>query len=190
MDEFFDEIQRLREAVEDKGLGEAANADDWNTLTSSMDALEDTHYAVAAFVASASRPKPPERELGERYLRMYGVMQALTIQQDSISNFYVALGMSRPDMSPLLHIRDLRVAMAGHPTLQERPKSLPRKSHFTSQITLDDNGADLINVDGPGQLVVRHVLIPDLAVEQEKYILGLIRKALSDSDLKAKKTGK
>ena len=120
MDEFFDEIQRLRDAVVDKGL-----ADDWNTLTSSMDALEDTHYAVAAFVASASNPTFPERELGERYLRMYGVMQAFAIQQDSISNFYVALGMSPPDLSPLQHIRDLRIAMAGHPTLQDKPKSLP-----------------------------------------------------------------
>jgi hypothetical protein len=174
MDEFFDEIQRLRDAVVDKGL-----ADDWNTLTSSMDALEDTHYAVAAFVASASNPTFPERELGERYLRMYGVMQAFAIQQDSISNFYVALGMSPPDLSPLQHIRDLRIAMAGHPTLQDKPKSLPPRSHFTSQITLDDNGADLITWDGSRRLVVRHVLIPDLAVEQEKYILGLIRQALA-----------
>lgn len=87
--------------------------------------------------------------------------------------------MSRPDMSPLLHIRDLRVAMAGHPTLQDKPKSLPRRSHFTSQITLDDNGADVITWDGSGRLVVRHVLIPDLAVEQENYILSLIRQALA-----------
>jgi len=174
MDEFFSEMQRLRDAVSDKGM-----ADDWNILTSSMDALEDTHYAVAAFVASASNPTLPERELGERYLRMYGVVQAFAIQQDSISNFYVALGMSRPDMSPLLHIRDIRVAMAGHPTLQDKPKSLPRRSHFTSQITLDDNGADVITWDGSGRLVVRHVLIPDLALEQENYILGLIRQALA-----------
>lgn len=76
MDEFFNEMQRLRDAVLDKGI-----ADDWNILTSSMDALEDTHYAVAAFVASASNPTFPERELGERYLRMYGVMQAFAIRK-------------------------------------------------------------------------------------------------------------
>jgi len=36
-------------------------------MTSSMDALEDTHHAISAFVTSALKlePKPQERELGE-----------------------------------------------------------------------------------------------------------------------------
>ena len=78
MDEFFDEMQQLRDAVEHKQIYHTASTDAWNTLTSSMDALEDTHHAISAFVAAASKPVPKlkDRELGERYLRTYGVMQA------------------------------------------------------------------------------------------------------------------
>jgi hypothetical protein len=47
MDEFFDEMQRLRDAVEHKQMYDTASTDAWNTLTSSMDALEDTHHAIS-----------------------------------------------------------------------------------------------------------------------------------------------
>jgi hypothetical protein len=98
MDEFFDEMQRLRDAVEDKQIYDTASTDAWNTLTSSMDALEDTHHAISAFVAAASKleTKLQERELGERYLRTYGVMQAFEIQQDGAVNLHVSLGMPKP----------------------------------------------------------------------------------------------
>ena len=174
-------MQRLRDAVEEKHIYDTSSIDDWNTLTSSMDALEDTHYAISAFVAAASKlePKHQKRELGERYLRTYGVMQAFVIQQDAALNLHVSLGMPQPNFKLLNHIRDLRVAAAGHPTLQDRPKKLPRRAHFISQITLGDDGMELVSVDGSGQPVFRHVPISKLAAEQEKYILGLIRKALA-----------
>jgi len=38
---------------------------------------------------------------------------------------------------------------------------------------------ELLTVDGSGQPVFRHVPIPELAREQENYILGLIRQALA-----------
>jgi hypothetical protein len=71
MDEFFEEMQRLRDSVEIKRVYDVASTDSWNTLCASMDALEDTHHAILAFVATASKlePKLQQRELGERYLR-------------------------------------------------------------------------------------------------------------------------
>ena len=180
MDEFFSEMQRLRDAVEEKRIYDTSSVDDWNALTSSMDALEDTHHAISAFVAAASKlePKYQKRELGERYLRTYGVMQAFVIQQDAALNLQVSLGMQEPDLKSLDYIRDLRVAAAGHPTLQDRPKKLPRRAHFISQMTLGDGGMELLTVDGSGQPVFRHVPIPKLAAEQENCILSLIRQAL------------
>ena len=181
MDEFFSEMQRLRDTVEEKQIYDTCSTDNWNTLTSSMDALEDTHHAISAFVGAASKcePKHQKRELGERYLRTYGVMQAFVIQQDAVLNLHVSLGMPKPDLAPLAHIRDLRVAAAGHPTLQDRPRKLPRRAHFISQMTLDDSGMELLTVDGSGQPVFRHFPIPKLAAEQEKYILSLISQVLA-----------
>jgi len=181
MDEFFAEVQNLRDAVEAKQTYNVSSLDDWNTLTSSMDALEDTHHAISAFVAAATTlaPKYQERELGERYLRIYGVMQAFVIQQDAAVNLHVSLGMPKPDLKPVEDIRELRVAVAGHPTLQDRPKTVPRRAHFISQNTLGDGGTDVLTVDATSQLLFRNIPIPRLAAEQEKYILGLIRQALS-----------
>jgi len=51
MDEFFSEMQKVRDAVEERQVYDSSSTDDWNTLTSSMDALEDTHHAISAFVA-------------------------------------------------------------------------------------------------------------------------------------------
>jgi hypothetical protein len=107
-------------------------------------------------------------------------MQAFAIQQDAIVNLSVSLGLSEPDLKPLGHIRDFRVAAAGHPALQDRPRTLARRAHFISQITLGDSGMELLTVDGSGQPVFRHVPIPSLAVEQEKYILGLIRQVAAE----------
>jgi hypothetical protein len=181
MDEFFKEMQDLRDSVENRRVFDCTSTDDWNTLCASMDALEDTHHAILAFVSAASNllPKLQERELGERYLRTYGVMQAFAIQQDAIRNIHLSLGMPDPDLSPLDHIREFRIAAAGHPTLQDRPKALPRRAHFISQPTLGDSGMDLLTVDGSGQPLFRSVQIPSLADEQEKHILRLIRQAVS-----------
>jgi hypothetical protein len=181
VDEFFRDMQRLRDSVENKRVYNTASTDNWNTLCASMDALEDTHHAILAFVVAASKlePKLQERELGERYLRTYGVMQAFVIQQDAAVNLHMSLGMPKPDLKPLGHIRDFRVAAAGHPTLQDRPRTLARRAHFISQITLGDSGMELLTVDGTAQPVFRHVPIPSLAAEQEKYILDLVRQAVA-----------
>jgi hypothetical protein len=101
------------------------------------------------------------------------------IQQDAAVNLHVSLGMPEPDLKVLDHIRDFRVAAAGHTTLQDRPKKIPRRAHFISQVTLGDSGMELLTVDGSGQPVFRHIPIPSLALEQEKFILGVIRQALA-----------
>ena len=74
-------------------------------------------------------------------------MQAFVIQQDAAFNLHVSLGMPEPDLKPLEQIRDLRVAAAGHPTLQDRPKKLSQRSHFISRMTLGDGGMELLTVD-------------------------------------------
>jgi hypothetical protein len=69
--------------------------------------------------------KYQERELGERYLRTYGVMQAFVIQQDAAFNLHVSLSMPEPDWKPIAHIRDFRVTAAGHAArpAQESPET-------------------------------------------------------------------
>lgn len=63
---------RLDPLVKDRGL--------WFRLTSSMDAIEDTEAAIDAYIAS------PEPDRGGAYLLIYGVLQALFVQQDAIKH--------------------------------------------------------------------------------------------------------
>jgi hypothetical protein len=62
---------------------------------------------------------------------------------------------------------------------QDRPKKLPQRAHFTSQATLGDGGWELLTVDGSGQHAFRHVAVAQLAAEQEKHILALIRQVVA-----------
>jgi hypothetical protein len=55
---------------------------DWNRLTSSLDVIGDTELAFDAYLEHLHDPATP----GELYILLYGVMQALFIQQDAVEN--------------------------------------------------------------------------------------------------------
>ncbi|HKN12855.1 MAG TPA: hypothetical protein VJX68_06620 [Candidatus Binatus sp.] len=62
------------------------------------------------------------------YLEFWGVMQALIIQQDSISDLYEAVTSAELDIRALdswQAVRTLRNACAGHPAKRDRPKNFP-----------------------------------------------------------------
>jgi hypothetical protein len=51
---------------------------DWNRLTSSLDVIGDTEMAFDAYLEHLHDPA----ESGDLYILLYGVLQALFIQQD------------------------------------------------------------------------------------------------------------
>jgi hypothetical protein len=53
--------------------------DDWNVLCVTMDTIEDTNLAIKNF-----QDKGIGQEIGEQYLRIYGLLQAVFLQQDSV----------------------------------------------------------------------------------------------------------
>jgi hypothetical protein len=60
------------------------------------------------------------------YIEFWGVMQALIIQQDSISELYKAVTAAQLDIRALNSwqaVRTLRNACAGHPAKKDRPKN-------------------------------------------------------------------
>jgi hypothetical protein len=174
MDDFFDLMRLLRAHIGEADVYSKVSHESWFTICASMDALEDTHHAISAFVPS-TKPLGDEA-LGELYLHTYGVMQAFAIQQDAIVHLTEELGFPAiVDPKRLDHIRDFRVASVGHPTRQSRRKSQPTSSHFIAQVSLDHRGFELFSVSAAGKEVHRFVPIPDLAREQETYILEVLR---------------
>jgi len=69
----------------------------------------------------------------QAYIEFWGVMQALIIQQDSISELYEAVTSKSLDINKLTfwkEIRKLRNVCAGHPARKDRPKTDPMSRTF------------------------------------------------------------
>jgi hypothetical protein len=92
------------------------NRRSWNIVVAALDALGDSELALAAYLNG--RPSSD----GEAYLRLYGVLQAVIVEQDAISHLTDELAKkgtasSLLDRGKFKAIRRLRIKVAGHPVL-------------------------------------------------------------------------
>jgi hypothetical protein len=83
---------------------------DWSKFWSSYDALRDSQQAIGEWVSS----EKPQR------LELYGLLQALIIQQDSIKHLQEAMGLTpvyiKDNYPDLNKMRMARNHLAGHPS--------------------------------------------------------------------------
>ena len=142
----------------------------WNQLCSSLDAIGDTELAFDAY---AALPEPSDE--GTTYILVYGILQALVLQQDAVR--HVAEALSIPfDPDPLLtEIREVRNSSVGHPT-KRRGET---RTHFISRITMSKGGFQLLTVrpdHGPAEF--RSVSIPALISTQRAQLLSVLDEVL------------
>ncbi|MEG3657312.1 hypothetical protein V5097_07855 [Arenibacter palladensis] len=94
----------------------------WNKLWTSLDTIDDTQRAINTYLNL-----PEFRNSTEGYLYVYGVMQALNIQQDSLNNLLYALFSKKinweKEYPKLYEIREHRNNSVGHPTNRGNDKS-------------------------------------------------------------------
>lgn len=73
----------------------------------------------------------------QAYLELWGVFQAVIIQQDSIAEiFEVMTGseLKRKGLTTWVELRHLRNVCAGHPAKRDRPKSVPLTRSFLGRM--------------------------------------------------------
>jgi hypothetical protein len=89
----------------------------WHQLWTSMDIIDDVDSAMTAFLDHEF-----PSEIGEKYLRLYGALQGLFIQQDALGHLIKAIHPAKKSFlnDVLKDIRETRNASVGHPTLMER----------------------------------------------------------------------
>ena len=97
-----------------------ANRDNWDQTCSSSDAINDTICAIESYVKSDY----PDDDVGLQSLFIYGLLQALYLQQDAVENLFKTLHKcyqrserfcyKRSD--ELKEVRLLRNETIGHPT--------------------------------------------------------------------------
>jgi hypothetical protein len=112
----------------------------WNKLWTSLDAIEDSQLAIIDYL------NLPEFNANEKgYLFIYGIMQALTIQQDALKNLSGALFEEKinfkTDFPDLYKIKEFRNDSVGHPTNRGNGKSF----HFIGRPSIKKSGFKLLS---------------------------------------------
>lgn len=101
--------------------------EDWNYILASEDILEDSNKAIAHFLKFGISGPTKYEDLGEKYLRLYGVLNASYLQQQAILNLYKFFQC--PDPNSLrkkfntLQIIELRHKLASHSANYDDPGS-------------------------------------------------------------------
>ncbi|MBA3062474.1 MAG: hypothetical protein FP833_05930 [Atribacteria sp.] len=113
---------------------------------------------------------------GEKYLRLYGLLQALFLQQDSVTNLCESLGF--PDNLitniKLREIRNIRNDSIGHPTKRGKYKSY----HYISRASITKSKFKLISDCENSKTIFRDILVIDLIKEQRKYLSKILKKII------------
>ena len=123
-------IQNIREKIYDffHGNNECENffiskKEKYAAYYTSMYLLQDTSESLYVH-----RNKGFSNNSHEAYIELWGVMQAIFIQQDTISELYETVTLKKLNTQCLAswqEIRHLRNKCAGHPAKKDRPKSSP-----------------------------------------------------------------
>ncbi len=152
----------------------------WNQLCSSLDVIGDTELAMESYPLDAS-----DTPFGLSYLLVYGLLQAMYLQQDAVFNLCESLGIPQGiDNHPKLKaIRDIRNKSTGHPTKKDKPK--PTSYHFIARASLTPRGFDL-HTASPGQpYQMNYVCVADLISDQREGIskvLALVVQTMEKRD--------
>jgi hypothetical protein len=148
--------------------------DDWNLLCVAMDTLDDTCLALEDYEAAGLGT-----ESGEKYLRLYGMLQAVFLQQDCICTLHAIFsntGWTPAVDSRWQEIRELRNLTIGHPVEVKR-KGMTKRC-FISRITIRDDQFQLCVWNKEGQkddfVTVNFGDIYEGYKEEAVAVLGLI----------------
>lgn len=142
------------------------NKKNWNQICSSLDVLEDTTYAISSYI-NDSFPNDD----GLKYIYIYGILQSLFLQQDSLRHLTCALlSLNEKEYKvndELEKIRNIRNEAIGHPTNKGGGKSF----HYISRITIEKNGFDLLSSFSDKDDIYKEVRIIDVINIQLKIIV-------------------
>lgn len=112
--------------------------DDWNLLTAALDTLGDSTAALAHFESTGIGS-----DIQEKYLRFYGMFQALILQQDAISSLHRIFCKSdlvNPAESSWQEVRRIRNMAIGHPLDRNGSPREGKLRIMVSQPSLSSDG--------------------------------------------------
>jgi len=171
--DLYQHTQEIRDLINNtrKKYALLKNLKFWNQMCSSLDVIGDADLAIDAYLNNDF----PRCE-GSKYLQVYGVLQALFIQQDAVAHLCESLSLPcRIDDYPdLLDIRKIRNESIGHPTKKGRKKEL-KTYHFISRPTISKAGFQLMTCCEKGKTEFKNILIEEIAKKQRKILSDILQ---------------
>jgi hypothetical protein len=149
----------------------------WNQLCSSLDVVQDTDIAMGAYLQNGF----PEGSDGEKYIRIYGILQVLVVQQDAVKHLVASLGLPASvydSLKGIKDIREVRIESIGHPT-EKRAKG-GHSYHFISRVTMHKEGFQLMSCRPNKPYEFKKINIPGLIVKQRHEISGILDRVLDE----------
>lgn len=168
-----DLMSQIREFVNDthKHYELRQNAAKFSQLVSALDTIEDAEEAVLAFPIVSL-----EGAVGFKYLAIYGLLQALFIQQDAVTHLCEALGIQNhfKNYPRLLEIRGIRNDSIGHPTNRRGRNGKPTAYNQILRMTMSKQKFQLLSHYGDGTHQSREVVISDIISEQRQFVSQML----------------
>lgn len=112
------------------------------------------------------------RDIGQ-YLIIYGLFQALYVQQDAVINLCKSMGVPLAKYPELYEIRELRNKGIGHPTPNKKDK---RKD--THSISIDNDSIELFSYTETGEFSFDKYKISDCIEKQNQSLCGILQKVI------------
>ena len=152
-------------------------ADDITAAQVALDTAEDAMLALSSYESHGIGATD-----GEKYLRLYGFLQAAYVQQDSIKKLYklfVGPWSDPPRDSAWARLRDLRNLTVGHPV--ERGKNQAIRRVFITRMSLETEGFDYqIWNKETGQTIFERADLDSTYREYKREAVALLEKVLEN----------
>jgi hypothetical protein len=147
----------------------------WHQIWVAMDIIDDVESATNAYLNNEF-----PTDIGERYLRVYGVLQALFLQQDALYDLIKAIHPSKKiELNDVLKgIREVRNSTVGHPTQLRRGGSV--SVHGIVQNSMTKDGFEMLSYPSPDESVFRYVPVRALISNQREETERILTEVATD----------
>jgi hypothetical protein len=203
------QVQGGRRSIKD--LLRLNEESDWEFLTAAMDIVDDASSAIIHVQKFGLGGPTKYDDMGERYLRLYGLLSATYIQQQSILTIYRIMNVPNVKVAvrrfEALDIRSLRHKLSSHGTDYENRTTGKKEAYVPLRFDLGNTNVTYVNHTSSSQhhkvdltnAIQRHIeLIVEILDAIVEKSVGTIFKAnknkkdeFSDrlSDLRVEKDG-
>jgi hypothetical protein len=147
----------------------------WHQIWTAMNVIDDVDSATTAYLDNEF-----PNDIGERYLRVYGALQGLFMQQDALRDLIRAIHPAKDIRlnDVLKDIREARNASIGHPTQMKRKGGL--SAHGIVQISMHKDGFELLSYPEKDGKAFQYVPVLELIKKQRAEAVRILSEVVED----------